>query len=72
VLRISDFISLMFDKVKKILVKRFGRNERLIKTYSVIAQQAGEFEERINKLDDETLRGANKQTRRRDSKGKDR
>ena len=46
----------MFDKVKKILVKRFGRNERLIKTYSVIAQQAGEFEERINKLDDETLK----------------
>ena len=46
----------MLDKVKGILVKRFARNERLIQAYSVIAQQAGEFEERIKKLDDEALK----------------
>ena len=46
-----------FDKVSKILLKVFGsRNERLIKAYSVIAQQAGEFEEQIKKLDDEALK----------------
>jgi len=57
VLRISNFISLMFDKVSKILVKVFGsRNERLIKAYSVIAGQAGEFEEQIKNLGDEGLR----------------
>jgi preprotein translocase subunit SecA len=45
------------DKISKILVKVFGsRNERLIKVYSVIAQQAGEFEEEIQKLDDEALK----------------
>jgi len=47
----------MFDKVSKILIKVFGsRNERLIKAYSVIAEQAGEFEEEIKKLDDEGLK----------------
>jgi len=47
----------MFEKVNKILLKVFGsRNERLIKAYSVIAQQAGEFEEQIKKLDDEALK----------------
>ncbi len=47
----------MFDKVSKILVKVFGsRNERLVKAYSVIAQQSGEFEEQIKKLDDEALK----------------
>ncbi len=47
----------MFDKVSKVLVKVFGsRNERLIKVYSVIAEQAGEFEEEIKKLDDEGLK----------------
>ncbi|HIJ53694.1 MAG TPA: preprotein translocase subunit SecA [Planctomycetes bacterium] len=47
----------MFDKVSKILIKIFGsRNERLVKTYSVIAQQAGAFEEQLKKLDDEALR----------------
>ena len=47
----------MFDKVSKILVKVFGsRNERLIKAYSVIVEQAGEFEEEIKKLDDEGLK----------------
>jgi len=46
-----------FDKVSKILVKVFGsRNERLIKAYSVIAEQSGEFEEEIQKLDDEALK----------------
>jgi len=47
----------MFDKVNKILLRVFGsRNERLIKAYSIIARQAGEFEEQIKKLDDEQLR----------------
>ncbi len=56
-IRISDFISLMLDKISKILIKVFGsRNERLIKAYSVIAQEAGEFEEQTAKLDDEALK----------------
>jgi preprotein translocase subunit SecA len=47
----------MIDKISKILLKIFGsRNERMIKTYSVIAQQAGEFEESVKGLDDEGLR----------------
>ena len=47
----------MFDKINKILVKVFGsRNERLIKAYSVIAEQAGEFEEEVKKLDDEGVK----------------
>ncbi len=47
----------MIDKVSKILLKVFGsRNERLIKAYSVIAEQAGEFEELIKQLNDERLR----------------
>ena len=46
-----------FDKAGKILVKIFGsRNERLIRAYSVIARQAGEFEEQVKKLDDEALK----------------
>jgi preprotein translocase subunit SecA len=45
------------NKIGKILLKVFGsRNERLIKAYSVIAEQAGEFEEQAQKLDDERLR----------------
>jgi len=48
----------MLEKVSKILIKIFGsRNERLVKAYSVIARQAGEFEEQIKKLDDEALKG---------------
>jgi len=48
---------MVLDKVSKSLVKVFGsRNERLIKTYSVIAQQASEFEEQTKKLDDEALK----------------
>ncbi|MFA5251095.1 MAG: hypothetical protein WC454_00720, partial [Phycisphaerae bacterium] len=47
----------MLNKISKILIKIFGsRNERLVKAYSVIARQAGEFEEQIKKLDDEGLR----------------
>ncbi len=46
----------MVGKVNKILLKVFGsRNERLIKGYSVIPQQAGAFEEQLTKLDDEAL-----------------
>ena len=46
-----------FDKVNKVLLKVFGsRNERLVKAYSVIAREAGEFEEEIKKLDDEALK----------------
>ncbi len=47
----------MIDKISKILIKVFGsRNERLIKAYSVIAQEAGEFEEQTKILDDEALK----------------
>ncbi|MHC4188059.1 MAG: preprotein translocase subunit SecA [Planctomycetota bacterium] len=47
----------MFDKVNKILLKVFGsRNERLVKAYSVIGQEAGEFEEQTKKLDDQALK----------------
>ena len=47
----------MLDKISKVLIKVFGsRNERLIKAYSVIALQAGKFEEQISKLDDEGLK----------------
>jgi len=47
----------MFDKVSRILLKVFGsRNERLVKAYSVIAQEAGEFEEQTKKLDDQALK----------------
>ncbi|HUV67947.1 MAG TPA: preprotein translocase subunit SecA [Sedimentisphaerales bacterium] len=45
------------NKVSRVLVKVFGsRNERLVKAYSVIARQAGEFEERIRQLDDAALK----------------
>jgi len=47
----------MVGKASKILLKVFGsRNERLIKAYSVIAVQAGAFEEQTKKLDDESLK----------------
>ncbi|MCK4294478.1 MAG: preprotein translocase subunit SecA [Planctomycetes bacterium] len=47
----------MLDKVSKALVKVFGsRNERMVKAYSVIADEAGEFEDRIKALDDEALK----------------
>ncbi len=45
------------SKIGKILLKLFGsRNERLIKAYSVVAQQASQFEEQIQILDDEQLK----------------
>jgi preprotein translocase subunit SecA len=45
------------DNIIKLLIKIFGsRNERLIKAYSVVARQAGEFEERTRQLDDEALK----------------
>ncbi|MHC4322981.1 MAG: preprotein translocase subunit SecA, partial [Planctomycetota bacterium] len=48
---------MVFDKVSKSLVKVFGsRNERLIKAYLIIAEQASEFEEQTKKLDDEALK----------------
>jgi preprotein translocase subunit SecA len=46
-----------FEKISKVLVKIFGsRNERLVKAYSVIAQEAGRFEEEVKQLSDESLR----------------
>jgi preprotein translocase subunit SecA len=46
-----------FEKISRILVKIFGsRNERLVKSYSVIAEQAGQFEEQIKALSDEQLK----------------
>jgi preprotein translocase subunit SecA len=45
------------SKIGKVLLKLFGsRNERLIKAYSVVAQQAGQFEEQIQNLDDGQLK----------------
>jgi len=50
-------MSVMIDKVSKILLKVFGsRNERLVKAYSVIGQEAGEFEEQTKQLDDQALK----------------
>ena len=47
----------MFDKAGKILLKIFGsRNERLVKAYSVIAQQALQFEKQVKTLDDQALK----------------
>jgi len=46
-----------FEKVSKALVKVFGsRNERLVKSYSIIAEQAGDFEEQVTTLDDDALK----------------
>ncbi len=45
-----------FDKISKVLIKIFGsRNERLVKAYMAIVQQAGEFEGQIKELDDQGL-----------------
>ena len=47
----------MLGKINKALVKVFGsRNERLIKSYSLIAEEAGKFEEQIKQLNDEALK----------------
>ncbi len=46
-----------FEKISKGLVRIFGsRNERLVKSYSVVAEQAGQFEEQIKALGDEQLK----------------
>jgi len=46
-----------FEKISKGLIKIFGsRNERLVKSYSTVAQQAGQFEEQIRALSDEQLK----------------
>ncbi|MFA5784175.1 MAG: preprotein translocase subunit SecA [Phycisphaerae bacterium] len=46
-----------FEKISKGLIKIFGsRNERLVKSYSVIAEQAGQFEEQVRQLSDEQLK----------------
>jgi preprotein translocase subunit SecA len=47
----------MLGKISKTLVKIFGsRNERLVKSYSSIAQEAGEFSDALSKLDSEALK----------------
>jgi preprotein translocase subunit SecA len=46
-----------FEKISKVLIKIFGsRNERLVKSYSVVAEQAQAFEEQIKSLSDEQLK----------------
>ncbi len=46
-----------FDKIGKALVKVFGsRNERLIKSYSALAGEAGKFEPELKQLSDEALK----------------
>ena len=43
--------------IGKVLLKIFGsRNERLVKAYSVVAQQAGQFEEQFKSLSDEAIK----------------
>ncbi len=47
----------LIDKINRFLVRLFGsRNERLVKSYMVLADAAGEFESSISVLDDEALR----------------
>jgi preprotein translocase subunit SecA len=46
-----------FEKVSKVLLKIFGsRNERLVKSYSPIAERTGAFEDQLRRLDDEALK----------------
>jgi len=46
-----------FEKINKALLKVFGsRNERLIKAYSAIPPQAGEYADAVAALDDEALK----------------
>lgn len=46
-----------FERVNKVLIKVFGsRNERLVKSYSGIVAEAGEFEDGIKALDDDALK----------------
>ena len=47
----------MFKQISKAMVKVFGsRNERLIKSYMAVAEQAGHYEPEIQSLDDEALK----------------
>ncbi len=60
----------MLDKISKILIKIFGsRNERLVKAYSVIAEQAGAFEEKIKTLSDAQLKEKTSEFKSRLSNG---
>ena len=46
-----------FEKINRLLIKIFGsRNERLVRSYSGAAEQAGQFEEQIKHLSDEQLK----------------
>jgi preprotein translocase subunit SecA len=45
------------EKVSNVLLKVFGsRNERLIKGYSAIPEEAQAFEDAVGQLDDEALK----------------
>lgn len=60
------------DRISKILLKIFGsRNERLVKTYMVVAQQAGEFEEQVQQLSDEQLKAKTVEFKETLSRGAD-
>jgi preprotein translocase subunit SecA len=46
-----------FETASKVLLKIFGsRNERLVKSYSPIAERTGTFEDQLQQLDDEALK----------------
>lgn len=60
----------MLGKINKALIKVFGsRNERLVKSYSLIAQEAGEFEEKIKQLGDEALKAKTNEFREKIKSG---
>ncbi|MBL7153558.1 MAG: preprotein translocase subunit SecA [Phycisphaerae bacterium] len=62
----------MFQKVNKALVKVFGsRNERMVKSYSTIAAEAGEFEDRIKALSDDALKAKTAEFKARIKDGTD-
>ena len=47
----------MFKQISKAMVKVFGsRNERLIKSYMTVAEQAGQYESQVQALDNEALK----------------
>jgi len=59
-----------FEKLSKALVKVFGsRNERLVKAYSVIAAESGQYEQELMGLDDEALKAKGEQFKRRLQEG---
>ncbi|MCP4454730.1 MAG: preprotein translocase subunit SecA, partial [Planctomycetes bacterium] len=52
----------MFKQISKAMVKVFGsRNERLIKSYMTVAEQAGQYEAQVQALDNEGLRNKTSQ-----------